>query len=262
MNIVPAKTLEEHRGYLHGIVKLKLNYLHRFLSENPSFDFRTALRTKVDIYRKTDANPEGLNPATYHFTDSPWLLMENAVKELFESGVDAATFERDGFKIFGQSIDARCERDFLDRSGLSGYQCGSLRHELALGEDGASVSFHIANAVAPHSIFEDGKYLRDCLYLLCDAVELLYGATRVRTHSWLNQNPHWLQYFPAEWLENRTEPACDVQWHYGFWGQFISSRGTLNEKAAEHLRSTGRMMYYPCASSCSIQWLREHLSHM
>ena len=56
------KTLEEHRQYLHDVVKLKLHFLHGWLQRHPEESFVDALRNRVDIYRKTDINPGGLNP--------------------------------------------------------------------------------------------------------------------------------------------------------------------------------------------------------
>ena len=46
------KTIGEHREYMHGIVRLKLFFLHRWLKEHPEETFQNALRNRVDIYRK------------------------------------------------------------------------------------------------------------------------------------------------------------------------------------------------------------------
>ena len=44
------KTLEEHREYLYGIVKLQLFYLHlRQTEQDPNEPFRDAIRNRVDI---------------------------------------------------------------------------------------------------------------------------------------------------------------------------------------------------------------------
>lgn len=253
------KTIEEHRDYLYGIVKLKLFFVHRFLAVHPDENFSNVIRNRVDIYRKTDANPEALNPTTLHFDENPWLEMENAAFDIYKKNIEnASTFEESAFEIFKPSLDARCERDWLDKSGLAGYQCGSIRYELKANDD-KSVGFHIANAVAPHSIFDDKNYLAKCLLDMCDAVEKQFDAKSIQTFTWLNSNKKWLEYFPAEWQNNLGEPNKNIQWHYGFWGQFISSRGTLNEKAANHLRQTNEMMFYPRLSSCTIESIRKHL---
>ena len=56
-------TLEEHREYLDGIVKLKLWFLWNWLRRHPDETFGDVLRKRVDIYRKTHLNTEGLCPA-------------------------------------------------------------------------------------------------------------------------------------------------------------------------------------------------------
>lgn len=262
MKNIQPKTLEEHREYLHDIVRLKLFWMHAYLNAHPEETFSSVLRNRVDIYRKTDANPEGLNPETCHFDGEEWLRMEHASERVFQkTRTSRAAFEEEAFRVFQPSIDARAERDFLDRSGLAGYQCGSLRHNLELNADSSvpTLGFHIANAIAPHSIFEKKSYLKNCLILLCDAAEILFGAEAVSTCTWLNELPRWLEYFPEEWRKNMGGPLKSVQWHYGFWGQFISARGAFHHKHGDFLRRTGKFPCYPRASFCSIDSLRRHL---
>ena len=56
------KTTKNTADYLHDVVKLKLHFLHGWLQRHPEESFVDALRNRVDIYRKTDINPGGLNP--------------------------------------------------------------------------------------------------------------------------------------------------------------------------------------------------------
>ena len=263
-NIAP-KTIEEHRNYLYEVVKLKLFFLHRWMAEHPDEKFEFVLQNRVDIYRKTSANRELLNPVNLYFNESPWLEMEQQAAELYQRySNDAVKFEAEAFEVFKPSLDERLEKDYLDRSGLAGYQCGSLRHELKTGtiENEKSMGFHIANAVAPHSIFEDPQYLKDCLLQLCNKAETEYNATIISTGTWLNQLDNWLQYFPEEWHRNMGEPNTNVFWHYGFCGQFISARGTYNKKYGDYLRNTGKFPHYPCFSYCHINAIREHLTNL
>lgn len=258
--ILPA-TIEEHREYLHQIVKLKLFFLHKWLEEHPDEDFRFVIRNRVDIYRKTDANPGPLNPAELFFDAPAWLDMEDAAYAIYQRlKKDRAAFEREAFEVFRASLDARCERDFTDRTSISRYQCGSLRHELQLAPDGKTVYFHIANAVAPHSIFDDPAYLPKCFMQLMDEVEEQLGATIIATDTWLNGNLKWLRLFPREWTSSHlSAPFKDIQWHYGYWGQFISARRTFNTKYGEILRKTGEFPFYPRESWCTIESMRSHL---
>lgn len=262
MKNIKSKTLEEHREYLYEIVRLKLFWMHGYLNMHPEETFSNVLRNRVDIYRKTNVNLEGLNPSLCRFDSEDWLKLERAAERIFEKNrANQAVFEEEAFRVFQPAIDARAERDFMDKSGLAGYQCGSLRHEWTLNEGAPfrTLGFHIANAIAPHSIFEKKSYLANCLLLLCDAAEVLFGAEEISTCTWLNQVPAWLEYFPEEWRRNMRDPLTNIQWHYGYWGQFISARGVFNKKYGDFLRRTGKFPFYPCASHCSINSLRHHL---
>ena len=59
------KTLEEHRQYLYDISRLMLFYVHLHLTNlHPGEEsFQQVIRNRVDIYRKTDANPGPHTPA-------------------------------------------------------------------------------------------------------------------------------------------------------------------------------------------------------
>ena len=76
MNAKP-KTIEEHLGYLFSIVRLKLFFLARWQKDHPEEDFIQILRERIDIIRKTDINPEALNPVGSYFG-----LPETAVEEM------------------------------------------------------------------------------------------------------------------------------------------------------------------------------------
>jgi len=253
------KSLQEHREYLHEIVKLMLFFTWRWKAAHLEEPLRDILRKRVDIYRKTSVNTGPLNPAELRFDSPEWLNLEAELEAAHQKfRTDPNGFERRGFDIFKVTIDERLERDFNDRSGLAGYQCGSLRFDEHEGKDEVPViGFHIANARAPSSIFDDPAYLPRCFMDLMDQTERKYHSSRLGTSTWLNSAPRWLELFPQEWLDNLGPESKDVQWHYGFWGQFISSRGTLNHKAAEHLRRTGELLFYPRKSNCSFAAMRE-----
>ncbi len=255
-----AHTLEEHRDYLHQIVRLQLFFLHRWLTAHPEESFRDAIRNRVDIYRKTDANPGPMTPSVCFFDAPAWKSMEDEAEALFRRFPDdGSAFENHAFEVFRKSLDARCERDYLDESSLSACQCGSLRYETSLQPDGETVNFHIANAVAPQSIFSDPDYLKNCFFELMNQTEHTLGARRIATSSWLNSHPRWLALFPQEWHERMEAENRNIQWHYGFWGQFINARNTFNRKYGQILRETGEFPFYPRKSSCSIVEMRKFL---
>lgn len=253
------KTLEEHRDYLYEIVRLKLFFMHHWLASHPEEKPIDVLRNRIDIYRKTDANPEPLTPKTLYWEADAWQALEQPLLACYARNVaDAARFEQEGFAILQHSLDARCERDYLDPSVLARYQCGSLRYDVYT-EPTARVGFHIANAVRPRSIFDNPHYLPACFLVLMEQVEALYGAVEIGTGTWLNATSKWLALFPEEWRNNLQPPTYNVGWSYGCWGQFITARGTFNNYFGEHMRRTGKLYYYPRSSHCTIRAMREHV---
>ena len=255
--------VERHRHYLYEMVRLKLWFLWRWLRDHPDEDFVRALRERVDIFRKTDINGGGLDPREPAFGDPRWLDVERRAARLFERTRNDATadqFEADGFEIFRPSVDARCLRDYRGWVGPCACRFGSLTyHELDPNHPGA-IPFHIANAVRPRSIFDDRSYLPRCLMEMMDAAEAEYGAERLFTFTWLNSHPRWLELFPEEWRADRGPENRNVQWHFGWWGQFINARGQLNAKLAQALRDTGEFPYWPRHAECSFASLRAHLT--
>ncbi len=258
-----SKTIDEHRNYLYEIVKLKLFFLHGYLSEHPEENFRDVIRQRVDIYRKTDANFGPLTPQELFFNLEPWRSMESAAWVCFERNRgDKARFELEAFEIFRPSIERRCQRDFEDKSSVGRYKDGCFRNDLNIScPDYQAVFFHIANDKVPDSIFDYPEHIKSSLFKLCDNVEALQ-APNLATCTWLNGLTAFVKYFPTEWQENMQKPLENVEWHYGFWGQFISARGTFNAKYGRILRETGRLPYYPRMSWCSVKALREHLKNI
>ncbi|MDH7568510.1 MAG: hypothetical protein QHJ73_02840 [Armatimonadota bacterium] len=266
MRVPPGyKTYEEHRAYLHEVVRLKLWFVWNWLRQHPDEPFQHVLRQRVDIYRKTHLNPEHLNPRVLHFDSPGWVALEERAQELYQAckeDPDAARFERLAFAVFQPAIDARAPRDYAeDCAGaqLEGYQCGSLRYDAPRENAPGVVTFHIANAVRPRSIFDDPTYLPRCFFQLMDECEARFGAHTLRTCTWLNSYPRWLTLFPEEWHRNMGPPDKDVRWHYGFWGQFISARGTFNHRYGRLLRETGEFPYSPRCSYSSFSAMRRHL---
>lgn len=259
------KTLAEHRHYLHQIVRLKLHFLHGWLQTHPEEPFADALRNRVDIYRKTDINKAALNPSSFSWEDPAWLHLEKQAEELYQQRQnDAQAFEEEAFAIFQPTIDARCERDYHDRSTRNGYQCGCLRHNMEVKEvkNMRILTFHIANFLSPESFFDYPGYIRDSFRRLLLIAERDFQADYIGTGTWLNSLPKWLELFPAEWHDNLGLENRDVRWHYGFWGQFLTARQTFNERYGQKLRDTGLMPYFPKSSHCSIKEMRIKVESM
>jgi len=256
----PAKTLEDHRDYLHRIVALKLWFLHGWLADHPNESFVHALRERVDIYRKTEANPGPMVPETIDWESQAWRSLEDGLQELYGKAVDDREgFERRGLALLTPSLDARCERDFTDSTVLAPYDCGCLRldrQEAAPGVRG----FHIANPLSPGSIFDDPRYLPACFLVLLEQAKLRFGVTEVTTKTWLNDSPRWLALFPQTWRDSLSGPSGEIAWHFGFWGQLLTSRGTFHTAAAAHLRQTGGFAFLPRSARASVEELRQHFA--
>ena len=124
---------------------------------------------------------------------------------------------------------------------------------------GDLIEFHIANAISPKSIFDDPLYLPCCFMIMMEQVEALYQAEYILTGTWLNSNSKWLELFPQEWHDNLSAPPADIKWHYGFWGQFITARGTFNDKLGDYFRTNRKFRYSLRSSKCTLAAMRKHL---
>jgi len=257
------KSFDEHRQYLHKIVRLKLWFVWYWQQKHKEESFSSILRNRVDIYRKTDINQGAMNPPQVYFDDPQWLDLEHKLLDLYRkhsSDDDAFQFEHNAFHILKPIIDKRAFRDYLEPPYVLDFQCGSLKYDRPEKNNPTCVSFHIANALAPGSIFDDKNYLPDCLISLMDKSSAEYGADSLYTSSWLNSHPLWQKLFPEEWEKNMESENHDIQWHFGFWGQFITARGIFNDRLGRQLRETGRFPFLPRYSWCSFESLRNHLS--
>lgn len=255
------KTLEEHREYLYRIVRLKLFFLHKLLKETPELTFADALENRVDIFRKTDLNPEALNPTGYYFDTPYWAEFRDALEAIWQQSRTAAEFEENGFEFIKPRLDARCVRDYRDRSATAWNQCGFLRHNFVLTPGTKRLTFHISNDKQPDSFFDYPEYIKECFLKLLDRAENM-GAVELYTDTWLNSYSKWLAIFPDEWQKNLSEENRDVRWHFGFWGQFINSRGCFNYALGNYLRETGHFRFYPRHSFCSTASLRKKIESM
>jgi len=253
--------MDEHRYYVYQMVHLELFFLWNWLQDHPDESLSSALRKRVGIYRKTAVNTDLITPVTLHYDSAEWLAYERDLQKLFEKHNDnVQAFEDDGFEIFHGTLDKRLPIDFANKKTVVGFQCGSLRYNTAdEGEICKTIGFHIANALQPESFFADPQYLPKCLIKLMQETEAKYSSTHLSTGTWLNSLPKWLELFPQEWQDNMSEPDTDIQSHYGFWGQFITARGTFNYKYGKILRKTGKLPFYRRTSSCSFEAMKKHL---
>lgn len=263
MKSVTPKTIEEHGYYLTELVRLKLWFAHSWLAHHPEENLQTVLRTRVDIFRKTDINA-GLSKNTIEagdFSLPAWLALEEKLEVAYQrcAAESSETFEEEAWAILRETVLARTERDFNEGDGLDNFNCGSLRYNLKPQGTPPRVGFHIGNRIAPNSIFDDPHYLPDCFRQLMDESSKRYGAEALTTSSWLNSYPGWIALFPQEWQNNLSEPDPNIGWSQGHWGQFVNARGTFNRKHGAIMRETGELPFKPRSSWCSFTAMRNHL---
>ena len=140
---------------------------------------------------------------------------------------------------------------------------GSLKYDSPLDRLPKNYcNFHIANAVAPKSIFTDPAYLPGCFLELMARSEREYGYDTLTTATWLDDDPRWLALFPEEWHANLTPRKKVPGWDDGSWGQLVTARGTFNEKAGQYVRDHGELRYKQRGSHCSFEAMRKHLREL
>ncbi len=263
--ISDGMTFEEHLRFLNQLTALQLHYLWRWMRLHPDEDFREALRNRTDLCRKTDPAPKHYDVAESDFKRSEWIAIENEIAAIYEDRSirdSAMKFEGESLSKTVHLITKFAKLTYGSNAKFAEYQCGSLRYNDP-PPDGPSrnrINFHIGNAIAPKSIFQERSYLVGCFTDMMDQTEKKFGGEILVTRTWLNSLPKWLEYFPQEWIENLGPEDKDVQWHFGFWGQFVSARGALNMKYAKILRETGEFPFWPRISHCSFKSMRKHLA--
>lgn len=261
----PSK--DEVRDYLVSSVNLKIWFIWHWLSGHPEEEFKYTFNNRVSILHKTVLNPSYLDAALESIPESAERLnILDSLKRYYKSARrkhDFGFFEKHSMETLAPLINGRVDRDVEDlKSGkdTGKYQCGSLRYNLCVDQDNPKrIGFHIANACFPGSMFDDKTYLPACFIVLINQCEAKFGISEIGTSTWLNSLPKWNALFPAEWQKNMGPLNENIQWHYGFWGQFLNSRKTFNHRLAEQFKKTGKMPFLPRASWCGTEAMRKHL---
>lgn len=259
---IPNLTLEEHQNWIFDLTKLQLHHLWNWLKQHPEEKFIDGLRKRVDLCRKTDPKPKHSDIAEINYETPQWQEVEAMLSPIYqESKKDekADLFEFTAFEHIQPILAKFAANTYGSTYKFDQYQCGSLKYDPPKEDDPKAVMFHIGNAVSPNSIFTDPGYLEGCFLDLLKQTREKYGVDIIKTDTWLNSLPKWLEYFPEEWQDNLGPENKDVQWHFGFWGQFISAKGTFNHKYGQILRETGEFPFYPRSSRCSFTALEQYL---
>lgn len=265
------KTYDEHVYYLQEIIKLKLWFVWNWLrGHNESFSH--VFRYRVDIYRKTDLNREGMTTQNLHFETQEWQRLEHDVAEIYQVHKQDSTpffFEKEAFRRVWPLVHARANRDFVEKPYVFDYQCGSLRYTQPTSKHPTCVEIHMANALRPKSFLTDRQHMVECLMRVMSQSQDEYGADSMESFSWLNCHPKWLEYLPEEWSQRLEEKREDIEWNLAFWGQFITAKATFHQRNAQQFRATGwlagspvSLPYPPRRSWCYFSEVDKHLRAM
>ncbi|MBP5640373.1 MAG: hypothetical protein J6X55_12895 [Victivallales bacterium] len=264
MKSLELKTLEEQKIYVERLCRISFFYAHKYLVP------RLPEKTIAECIRDH-------TPLLYHalnHTDSRPLWNDAKSMRILRKANKCAELPTEEFEetMWGFIKDyalERAEQTFLHgyvvgRAAPPSWHCGSLTYDVPSPTSNGTVVFHIANAVGPHSIFEDPDYLPKCLELLMSETELKFGSNTLTTSTWLNDRPRWLAYFPSSWKKNLSPRVKDPipVWSVASWGQLIDSRGCVVPEREQQLRKTGKFKYQIRKSFCSFDELKRHLKHL
>ncbi|MCF7854056.1 MAG: hypothetical protein K9N51_04600 [Candidatus Pacebacteria bacterium] len=258
------KTFNEHVDYVSDAAKLMLCFAWTWSKTHPEEKVVDILRKRTLISRYAGFNDKEFLKAT-NKTDRDWQRIAESVSTVCNACANNEDdFESRAFELVNPALEEYAERGFRQDTAPIQFSAGSLRYEPKPAVEGHPTwcAFHIANAMYPQSIFDDPRHLVDCFETLMDQSEKECGYDTLYTFTWLNSRQQWLDYFPAEWTENLSEPDDNVWDNLGYWGQIITARKTFNRKTGEHIRKTGELRYKPRRSHCSFSAMRQHLETM
>ena len=263
MGELKLKTLEEHCEMVEQMGKLSFFLASRWRKEKRSD------KTPGELIR--DHTPffyHGLNHLDYKTKwDNPECQRILAHADELQQ-LPPEEFEVQMWAFVRDHAMKRAEQFYPESVGIKvdpGWNCGSLKYDPPAEHPTlppGKVVFHIANAVSPHSIFDDPAYLPHCFLLLMKEAELRFGCNVLCTSTWLNEKQAFLDCFPQEWhcnLSPRPETMQLPSWHFGWWGQLITRRGTINPQMVNFIRENGILKYLCRSSHCSFENMRKHL---
>lgn len=247
--------LKTYKEFIEAMIPLSLDFSYCWKKRHPDeklADIIGKMSCLAELLRLDDNEVETL---------PEWRNFLIRAEEIFSDDIRRGRFEPELTSCLLPFAAGRLDKYYESRAAIAkSYNAGSLKYDAPLAELPRNhCNFHIANMVSPRSFFEDRKYLPRCFMELMDKSEKEYGYDTLRTFTWLNSRPRWLELFPAEWHDNLGEPDSRIVGNLGFWGQLIAADGSINTKVAEYVRQHGELMYKPRSSYCSFTAMRKHL---
>jgi len=256
-----VKTPAEHRDYVRSLAQISFHFAYGWWQAHPDESIAEA------VTKRTPLCHHALNLLRNEGETHPAWQALMAQAEIGASEVPGADeFEEAMFGHVRGFADERADMFYAESVGVKmpkDWNVRSLKYDPPHKHlPSGYCNFHIANALAPRSILADPRHLPECFLEMMNRTEQEYGYHTLHTSTWLNEEPRWLALFPQEWHDNLGPPSDTIHWHFGYWGQLVSARGTLNRKAAQYLREHGSFRYLPRSSHCSFAAMREHLGNI
>ncbi len=122
------------------------------------------------------------------------------------------------------------------------------------------VALHIHNVYMPESPFEHGPEVFAALQRIIDQIDSRgLRIARIGVDSWINSLPAFQAFFPPAFATSLVPTTPDSKMGNGWWGQFTSRTGRLNEARAQRLRQTRRFDYVRTHAECSFEAFRRHV---
>jgi len=126
---------------------------------------------------------------------------------------------------------------------------------------GDYVALHIHNVYMPDSPFAHTPDLFASLKRIIDEIDGRgLKIARIGVDSWLNWLPPFQALFPAEFAASLTPTDPDNKGGNGWWGQFISRTGHLNQLLAGRLRRKRKFTWVRAHGECPFEAFRRHVT--
>lgn len=236
--MLEKKTLEEHIEYLNETVKLSLWVIATWKNKNPQEDFIWIIHERTPLVCHTTFNPKTLYDFP-NFEGEEWPKIRLQLRDIYERDNDANNFEKAGYKLLKPYIEARAVKD-LEGINNNSRPDSWIRYDIKSKEE--FLEIHMENSIYPKSFLAEEDYFYDKLKIAVSDAEK-HGFKGIRTISWLNDLPAWQKKMPKEWNESIHGRMWDIEWHLGFWGQFLTANQCFNHRAANKFRETGKVNF-------------------
>ncbi|MGL1891055.1 MAG: hypothetical protein OCD02_05475 [Spirochaetaceae bacterium] len=233
------KTLKEHKEYLNETVKLSLWVAAEWKNREPNKDFTWILHERTPLVCHTEFNPKTIYDFP-NFEGEKWPKLRLELEEIYNLDNDPKKFEISGFELLKPYIETRAKRDLVGINNDKYRPASWIRYDLSSKEE--FLEIHMENSLYPKSFLSDEKYFYNKLNIAVSEAEKA-GFKGLRTVSWLNDLPAWQQKMPKEWNNSIHDRMWDIEWHLGFWGQFLTANQCFNHKAAAKFRETGKLTF-------------------